>query len=113
MEDYQAMVERCLGRIREDGTIWVRKLTMEQQWAHDAQNHQGGDRPPTLSEEYKRHTMVFDEGALTCFPPEREEELSINLLSRPGCRDWIFGLTVSSKTVLTNLTLDPKLQYRL
>jgi len=53
---------------------------MAQQWAHDTCNHQEGDKPLVLSKEYQQHAMVFDEKASTCFPPEREAELSIDLL---------------------------------
>jgi hypothetical protein len=55
---------------------------MAQQWVHEARSRQGGSKPATLPEEYRRHAVVFSEEASTCFPPKREEEPGIEFL--PG-----------------------------
>ena len=53
-----------------------------QQWVHEARKGNGGGSPHTLPEEYKRHTVIFDEEKATQFPPRTEEELGIELLPR-------------------------------
>ena len=60
----------------------MRKLTTAQQWAHDARKEQQEEQKTELPAEYRRHAKVFDEKQATRFPPEREEELKIEML--PG-----------------------------
>jgi len=68
--------------LQEGEEIWMRKLTLAQQWVHKARKGTGGGSPHTLPEEYKWHTVIFDKEKATRFPPQREEELGIKLLPR-------------------------------
>jgi hypothetical protein len=58
----------------------MRKLTTAQQWAHDVRDTQHEKQKTELPIEYHHHAKVFDEQQVTCFPPEREEELKIKML---------------------------------
>jgi hypothetical protein len=60
----------------------MRKLTTAQQWVHDVRDTQWEKQKTKLLIEYHRHAKVFNEQQVTRFPPEREEELKIEML--PG-----------------------------
>jgi len=82
VEQCQAAARVCVGHLEPEEVIWIKKLTMAQQWAHDARETQQEKQNPELPVEYRRHAKVFDEQQATHFPPEREEELKIKML--PG-----------------------------
>jgi hypothetical protein len=81
VKDCQAAIKKCFGVLHKDEEVWIRKLMMAQQWAHEVRGCQANNEPRILPIEYRRHSIVFDEWVATRFPPEHEEELEIKLLS--------------------------------
>jgi len=66
-------------QLKADDEIWDRKMTMAQWWAYEAWEGQELRPPCMLAEEYKWYAIVFDKKEATRFPPQRKEELSIEL----------------------------------
>ena len=72
----------CASHLESNDIIWVRKVTMVQQWAHKAWQDYGRKQKVTLPIEYCCHISIFDEEKATHFLPQREKELHIKLLPR-------------------------------
>jgi len=54
-----------VGTLKVGEEIWMRKITMAQQWAHKARKHQVEKNPHELPNKYRRHVIVFDEKKAT------------------------------------------------
>jgi hypothetical protein len=66
----------------EGRALYVRKTTTAQIWAQRTRERQGKLKETKIPEEYERHWKVFDEKSAQRFPPERAEDMKIDLL--PG-----------------------------
>jgi hypothetical protein len=60
VEQCQAAARACVRHLRPREVIWMRKLTMAQQWVHDARDTQREKQKTKLPMEYRRHAKVFD-----------------------------------------------------
>jgi hypothetical protein len=55
----QTEVQRWESQLQDDEAVWMRKIMMAHQWAHEA--HQGSEpKQQELPEEYHCHAWVFD-----------------------------------------------------
>ena len=71
----QKRVELCqleaqgwASQLKDNEAVWMRKMTMAQQWAHEAWK-ESEPKLRELPEEYQCHPLVFDEDRATHFPP--------------------------------------------
>ena len=55
------------------------RQSIAQDWAREATKKQAHLTEKTIPEEYKRHAKVFSEIESLCFPPKREEDMTIPL----------------------------------
>jgi len=66
--------------LKEGETLWIRKVTIAQQWVHEAWKTARGECLHKLPEEYQCHAAVFNKRKATYFPPKWVEELTVDLL---------------------------------
>ena len=67
-----------VGKPKEGEAIYL-KRNIAQEWAKEASKGQAKLSLDTIPEEYRRHAKVFLDEEAKCFPPEREEDMSIKL----------------------------------
>ena len=65
-----------VGKPPKGEAIFMRR-SIAQDWACEANKNKVTLTEDTLLEEYKRHAKVFSKEESKCFPPEREEDMSI------------------------------------
>ena len=85
----QRLVTRVQGQARQmcgdparGMALFVRKTTFSQRFAKEAREKGKDEETKKVPTEYQRHWKVFDSAAAERFPPQREEDLKIELL--PG-----------------------------
>ena len=76
--DIQRRAIKQMGLPKKGEAIYMRR-SIAQDWAREAAKGQAHLTEKTISEEYKRHAKVFSEMESLCFPPKREEDMTIPL----------------------------------
>src|SRR5712691_3027467 len=77
----QRQAFRKHGRPKEGQALYLRKTTTAQEWAHRARKgKQKAEGLLEIPQEYQRHWKVFNEERAERFPPQREEDMKIELL---------------------------------
>ena len=85
----QKLVAKVQGQVRrmcrdpaKGMALFVQKMTFSQKFAREARQKGKNEETKKIPTEFQRHWKVFDSTAVECFPPQREEDLKIELL--PG-----------------------------
>jgi hypothetical protein len=99
---------RSHGRPKEGQALFVRRTNVAQQWAQEAEKGKVHLTLETIPEEYRQHTKVFSEEEAKCFPPDREENMTIKL--KPDAPDIInckiYPLTRDERELLQKWILE-------
>jgi hypothetical protein len=83
LKKLQRRAFRQCGKPEEGQAIYLKKTTTAQVWAHRARERKGKQttkEAPKIPQEYQRHWKVFNEELAQRFPPQREEDMKIELL---------------------------------
>jgi hypothetical protein len=96
------------GRPKEGQALFVRWTNVAQQWAQEAEKGKIHLTLEMITEEYRQHAKVFSEEESKCFPPDREENMTIKL--KDGAPDVInckiYPLTKDERELLQKWILD-------
>jgi Reverse transcriptase (RNA-dependent DNA polymerase) len=99
---------KCHGRPKEGQALFVRQTNVAQQWAQEAERGKVHLTLKTIPEEYRQHAKVFSEEEAKCFPPDREENMTIKLKDDApdiiNCK--IYPLTKDERELLQKWILD-------